>query len=63
MALIIYVDYNHNRFSKSIISLKWFHLGIFFALSIKIVTVSRNYEKKILKLNHLREIIDLDNQL
>ena len=23
-ALIVYADYNHNRFSKSIISLKWF---------------------------------------
>ncbi len=25
MALIVYTDYNYNRFSKSIISLKWFN--------------------------------------
>ena len=29
-ALIVYADYNHNRFSKSNFSLKWFNIRIFF---------------------------------
>ena len=52
------------RFSKSIISLKWFNLGIFFCTGKqKHYLQFLEIKKKILKLNHLREIIDLENRL